>query len=156
MFIVDSSVIISFYREIGVPDVLNEFHRTGYLIIVPSRVYGEIKGTPFNILTSAIESGSIRLCSIMDAESCNEFKFRHPALSNGEIEVILLGLRFRSEGKRYWCVLDDKKARKVAEVLEITVIGTIGLLDFMEECRHISDEQKRAFIEILKSSSFRL
>jgi hypothetical protein len=89
MFILDASVIISFYREMAVPDLIHllaQQHK--HRLIVPSRVYAEIKGESFTILTDAINKRIVTLYSETSSEECNNLKIKHPALSNGEIEAM--------------------------------------------------------------------
>jgi predicted nucleic acid-binding protein len=154
MFILDASVIISFYRELDDPDILHALTNCGHKLVVPSRVYAEIKGDAFATLSYGIKTGIIVLCSEIDSNDCNSLKIKYPALSNGEIEVILLGLKLKTNSNCI-CVLDDKKARSVARNYKLNIIGTIGLLDYMCDKDIISKEQKDKLIKVLESSSFR-
>jgi predicted nucleic acid-binding protein len=48
----------------------------------------------------------------------------HPALGAGEREAISLGLEIRAD----LLILDDRPARRVAESLALTIIGTLGII----------------------------
>ena len=154
MFILDASVIISFYREMGIPDTLHVLVKHGHKLIIPSRVYAEIKGDSFSILLEAIETGKIILCSKVSSEECNNLKIKHPPLSNGEIEVILLGLELVTQTSCV-CVLDDKKARAVATSYGLNVIGTSDLLNKMLNKDIITKEQRDKLIKVLQGATFR-
>jgi hypothetical protein len=140
----------------NVPELLSKATTLGHVILVTPAVYMEIKGDNFQLLQHAISQDSIKLCPKISRERSIEIKSRNPALSNGEIEVIVLGLYLKSKDIDHLCVLDDKKARKVADGYGLRVIGTIGLLEYYEKEGLITSTEKEDLIKVLKNSTFRL
>lgn len=106
--IVDTSALIALEKI----DLLGILCRLYEEIILPEAVINEF-GTPSIDCYSAkkVESPLVRLL-VSDLN-----------LGKGESEVIALG---RETGMRI--IIDDLKARKVAETLELNVTGTIGIL----------------------------
>lgn len=67
----------------------------------------------------------------------------------GESESVLL----YKESKASFLLIDDKRARKIAESLNVNCIGTIGLLAFAKE-KGIISEVRPLFIELLKNKRY--
>ena len=73
-----------------------------------------------------------------------------PGLHEGEQEAIILAKKLAC-----WVVLDDLKARKVAEREGLKVIGTAGLLRVMKELGLIKEDPESLFRK-LKRYGFRM
>ena len=106
--IVDASALIAL-EKINLLDILCRLYAE---IILPEAVINEF-GTPTIDCYSSkrVESPLVRLL-VSDLN-----------LGKGESEVIALG---RETGMRI--IIDDLKARKVAETLELNITGTVGIL----------------------------
>jgi len=106
--VVDASALIAL-EKINLLDILCRLYDE---IILPEAVMNEF-GTPTIDCYSAkkVENALMKLL-VSDLN-----------LGKGESEVIALG---RETGMRI--IIDDLKARKVAETLELNVTGTIGIL----------------------------
>ncbi len=156
MMILDSSPLIAFYREINNPNVLHKVLNIGYKIKIPVSVYGEITGETSRKLKGDIDQGKLELIDRVNLEEFMKIKNRYPNLKNGEIEVIVWGLNCKSKKTEYYCILDDKLAKKVAQKYEISCMGTKGLIDFLTRKKEITIEEKDDLIKSLEKSTFRM
>jgi predicted nucleic acid-binding protein len=67
----------------------------------------------------------------------------------GESEAIIL---YREQNDDY-LLIDDKKARKIAESLGVNCIGTLGLLHHAKK-RNIIRELRPIFIELIENKRY--
>lgn len=77
-------------------------------------------------------------------------------LSKGEMEVIALSLKLKSEGSDVLAVLDDKPARHTAEALGISITGTLGIIIYAARVKQISSQEAIECIEHLLGIGARL
>lgn len=154
--ILDSTSLIAFYYDIKAPDVLHKICNTGYKIKIPTSVYGELIGESFLKLKRDVDQRKIELFDNSNQDGFMKIKNRYPNLRNGEIEVIVWGLECKYKRIKYYCVLDDKLARKVAQKIGINFTGTLGLIDFLVRRNEINQEDKSNLITKLKKSKFRI
>jgi len=154
--ILDSTPLIAFYYDIDASDVLHKISNTGYKIRIPLSVYGEITGKTFQKLKNDVENGKVGLFGNVNQSEFVEIKNRYPGLANGEIETIVWGLDYESKNKKYYCVLDDKLARKVAQKKGIIFTGTLGLIGFLAQRKKITLKEKDDLITKLRKSRFRM
>ena len=139
MKIVDSSVIIAFYSELGMPEMLHMHDG----LHVPTNVVGEItKDETVEILDRKIKDGSMNVFEPENEEDIQRLRDRFPYLGDGELEVILCAMKLRGKGTDCCCVIDDKRARKVAERYDIKCIGTKDLIDDLLQRDDIDTETK--------------
>ena len=154
--ILDASVFIAFYTELKMEYLLTSMQKQGYEILVPEYILrNEIK-TDLDMLHEAIEKGEIRILPQIRDEDIEELRFRFPFLNRGELEVIWWGKYFKRVSKNYWCVLDDGKARKAAQKLEIEIIGTLGIIETLNELEIISKDERKEICEKLGNKGFRM
>lgn len=155
----DASSIIAFYSEINEPSLLHKLVEFGYDIIVPIAVVEEIrKGRKptLSILNKAIEERKIVVHKRFSVSEISNFGKRYPNLDEGEIQVLILGLKLKREGKENFCVLDEGPATKIAKKKGIAKKGTIGLLDLLSELGIIDKNRKENLLNELKQSTFRI
>ena len=157
MKIFDSSPIIAFYSELDDPDLLHKFAELGYGLSIPKSVFNEIEtGKTSDKLKSSIACGKIKVLPSLPEEEILRFKNRYPYLGNGEIEVILWWLKLKSAVNKNYCIIDDKKARKVAEKYKVVFTGTIGLIDLLFKKQVIAHDGREALLKKLEGSRFRM
>lgn len=107
--VVDTSCLIAL-EKIGLLNILCRLYRR---ILLPQTVIQEFGGKPDLNCAETIEIES----------SVKRLLIEELNLGNGESEVIALAY-----GQKMRVVIDDLKARKVAEKLGLKVTGTIGIL----------------------------
>lgn len=91
-------------------------------VIIPKAVYKETTNSGFTnsrIIIQATNSDWLQVCSLT-----LEMNNTLPELDAGEREVIALAI----ERKEHRVLLDEKRARQVAQNMGLQVIGTIGTL----------------------------
>jgi len=113
--VIDTSPLIS----LAVLDHLELLKKLFSTIIVPHAVYQEIKA-------AGEKEEYIRIANFIENHiySPKEEKIFHHKLGKGETEAIILCLELKAD----LLILDDKKARTVAESHDIKCIGTLGML----------------------------
>lgn len=113
--VIDTSPLIS----LAVLDHLELLKKLFSTIIVPHAVYQEIKA-------AGEKEEYIRIANFIENHiySPKEEKIFHHKLGKDETEAIILCLELKAD----LLILDDKKARTVAESHDIKCIGTLGML----------------------------
>ena len=153
--ILDTTALIAFYTELQRPDLLKSLIDFGYELIIPRAVYEELKpDRNFKQIDCDVKEGIILVLDKVPESELMLLRFRFPSLHDGELEVIWWGLKFHSEGENYFCVLDDKTARKGASRFGLRIKGTIGILNLLNELEVITKEQKRELCLRLVGSGF--
>jgi len=154
--ILDTTVMIAFYTELQRPDLLKSLRDFGYELAIPRAVYEELKlDWNFKQIDCDIKKGVISVLDEVPQEELMRLRFRFPSLHDGELEVIWWGQKFHSGGEDYFCVLDDKTARKSASKFGLRIKGTIGILNLLNELGVITKEQKKKLCISLINSGFR-
>lgn len=157
MKILDSSPIIAFYSELNNPDILHKFKQLGYELRIPKSVFKEIeKGKTSDKLKSNISCGNIKIMASLPEEEIIHFNKKYPYLGNGEIEVILWWLKLKRSINKNYCIIDDRRARKVAEKYNVVFTGTIGLINLLFKKQAIDNNKRDKLINKLHSSRFRI
>jgi predicted nucleic acid-binding protein len=154
--IVDTSVLIAFYTELELGHLLVSLKAFGYEIVIPEYIVRNEMRMDLDTLFEAIETGAIQKLPQIREDDLEELKFRFPSLGRGELEVIWWGLSLSRFSEEYLCVLDDLKARKAAEQLGIKIIGTLRILEILNELEIISEEEKAEIYETLRNKGFRM
>ncbi|MBL0265743.1 MAG: DUF3368 domain-containing protein [Leptospiraceae bacterium] len=83
---------------------------------------------------------------IVDVTINQNFIIKEGTIEIGELEAMTLYKQLMAN----WLLVDDRRARKIAEVNQIKIIGSLGVLLLSKEKGHITSIKSR--IEILKSS----
>jgi predicted nucleic acid-binding protein len=146
--VVDSSSLIGL-AKIEQLELLKELFSEVY---IPDAVYNEVviegKGEPGAQETGrAIKDGWIirkRASDIIAVQALSS------TLGEGEAEVIVLCKELESA----FAVIDERTARAAAELMDIHVIGVIGILDLAIEKGF--DINKKVLVDILIGSGFRI
>lgn len=132
--------------------------KRNYQIVITEQVYGELQKNPETkeIVNPEIEKGKIKVKNIVTQDECDFFKNRYPTLGMGEISIIQTALKLNKQGEKYYAVLDDGRARKVATKLGVKLTGTYGLLKSLKEKGCIDKENFELCKKAMASSSFRI
>ena len=146
LLIIDASVLIAFYsqNELDEPYLLHQLSYNGCTLIIPVAVFEEIKNgkkPTIDMLSKAVDSGIISINKEITNEETITFRKLHPRLDDGEIQVLLLGLKYKALGTSYYCSIDEDPGRHVADRIGVATKGTKGLITLLNE-KQIIDKQK--------------
>ena len=160
LLIIDASVIIAFYSkdELNEPKLLHELACNGYNLVIPSAVFEEIENgrkQTITILNDALKSSMITVNREITLAETLTFGKRYPKLHNGEIQVLLLGQKSKTNGIPYFCCIDEGPARSIAEKNEVSVKGTRGLVRLLGKKEIISNEKMESLLYRLNHCNFR-
>lgn len=154
--IVDASPIIAFFDELRSHHTLLLLRDLGYALCIPQAVREEITKEPAaSLVAQCIADVKMTVLPALDSRRVRDFRLSHPALGTGESEVILSALE-ASSAVDVVCILDEGPARRVAQDLGLTVIGTIGVLNILRNANLITEAEDRRLRKRLHASSFRI
>jgi len=158
MKLADSSCMICVFNEINRPYILMDWMKRGYKIVITQQVFNELKDNKqtFKKVNPEIKKGNIDIKSSIKDAQLEAFNKRYPTLGIGESSSILTALNLKKQGKRYYLVLDDAQARKVAKGLNLNLTGTYGLLKTLMEKRHIDEKKFQDCKSLMEKSNFRI
>lgn|SRR3989338_1057250 len=142
MKLTDSSCLICVFSEINRPFILLEWINRGYQIVITDQVNNELQNNQntYKLVDPEIKKGNIKINKFITDDDISTFRTRYPVLGVGESSVILTALKLKKDNKRYYAILDDGNARKVAGKLGINLTGTYGLLKTLKEKGHIDED----------------
>jgi predicted nucleic acid-binding protein len=160
ILILDASTLIAFYAssELNEPNLIHQLAFCGYALVIPRAVFTEIeKGQKptFSILTKAIKDGIIKVNDDISIEETLAFEKRHPRLHLGEIQVLLLGLKYKASGVPYYCSIDEGPGRIEADRQGISKKGAKGLIALLNEKGIIDQDKKENLLYRLDHCNFR-
>jgi predicted nucleic acid-binding protein len=160
LLILDASVLIAFYskNELNDPQLLHELAHNGCTLVIPIAVYEEIKNgrkQTIELLSKALENNVITINKDITIEETKAFGRLHPSLHNGEIQVLLLGLKNKATETDYFCSIDDGAGRRVADKLGVVTKGTKGLIKLLSEKHVIDAEKTESLLYRLNHCNFR-
>ncbi|MFH1972665.1 MAG: hypothetical protein ABIJ18_04270 [archaeon] len=158
MKITDSSCLICIFVEIEKPFILLNWIKRGYKIVIPHQIFKELQKNKktFEKVKPKINEGLITLQKLINEEDIIKFRNRHPQLGKGEISVILTAIMLNKQKKRYYAVIDDKNARKIAQKYNIQLTGTYGLLKTLNDKKVISKKEFTDCKKAMQDSKFRI
>ena len=158
MKLADSSCIVCVFTEINRPFILMDWMKRGYQIVITEQIHKELQENEKtnNIVSPEIMKGNIKINNLITEQELISFRTRYPVLGIGECSVILAALKLQKEKKRYYAILDDGNARKIASRLGINLTGTYGLLKTLKEKGHIDEQLFNQCKEEMGKSKFRI
>jgi uncharacterized protein len=146
--VADSSALIGL-AQIGQFELLNQLFAEIY---IPESVYNEVviegKGEP-----GAEETGrAVRIGLMIRKAAADQFAVQAltSTLGEGESEVIILYKELALD----YALIDDRIARNMAEIMDVRIIGILGILD-LAIARGIKIN-KEALVDHSISSGFRI
>jgi len=156
--LLDTSVIIAFCTECKRPYLFEKLIENHFDLFVPIGVANEIKQSDktYPEFKELLHKKTIVILEKLDENEVKTLNNKHPYLNRGEIEVILQGLKAKKKNIQYYCVIDDRRARKVAQDYGLNLMGTIGLLENLYRGNVISSSEQTSIVHDLKTSGFRI
>lgn len=135
-----------------------EWMKHGYNIVLTGQVYEELQENNETIqeVDAEIKKGDIKVINMINEECFQKFKNRHPILGKGEISVILTAIELNAQNKKYYAIIDDKKARIVANEYHVNLTGTYGLLKTLLMKGYLTQNQFDECKNDIKNSKFRI
>lgn len=158
MKLADSSCIVCVFTEINRPFILMDWMKRGYQIVITEQIHKELQENEKTnkIVSQEIKKGNIKINNSITKQELIAFRTRYPVLGIGESSVILTALKLQNEKKRYYAILDDGNARKIASRLGINLTGTYGLLKTLKEKGYIDEQLFTQCKEEMGKSKFRI
>ena len=122
-------------------------------VCIPEAVFRELTtNTIFESEAEIVKNSSfLKITPVKNLKSL-EILQAASGLDDGESEAIILADELKSD----ILVIDERKGRKVAQKLGITITGTIGILIQAHDEKIISTEEIKRYLEQLRNSSIRL
>lgn len=139
ILIADSSALIS----LSICDSLNLLDLLFKEVKVPRAVFNEVtkkSKTEADKLTIYLANKIINITKDYD------FIIKEGTIEIGELEAMTLYKQLKAN----WLLVDDRRARKIAELNQIKIIGSLGVLLLSKKEGHITSIKSR--IEMIKNS----
>lgn len=155
MKIFDASSIVCLLHEIEEPGVLDVCETLGHDIYVTAEVYDELKAST-ETFAKFEKYGKIGILPKDDNGCVEKIRRRHIQLHDGEASVICISERLKANNIPNWCIIDETKARKVAESKHLSLTGTIGLLLWEYEKDKLNCDDLQRIKEELRQAPFRI
>lgn len=157
MKILDASVIISLFKEISRPDLIDKLLLLGHKLVIPHYVmHKELQDeTTKRLVMYMLKQEKMQVLEPFSAEELKSQK-NYFGFGLGEYHVILSYEKLRSEGHNVYCILDDGKARNKAKNLGVKFTGTLGLVCMLKSKNIITLSEYYEILKLLNNSNFRL
>ena len=122
-------------------------------VFIPEAVFRELTTTTaFADEAEIVKASSfLKVTTVQNQQSLSILQ-AVSGLDDGESEAIILAGELGSDA----LIIDERKGRKVAQKLGITITGTIGILIQAHNENMISTENAKLYLEQLKNSNIRL
>ena len=123
MKILDASTIIAIIHEINRPDLIDKILKLGHKLVIPSYIIKSelLDKSTHEIICKCIKQKKIHVLEKNSFGEIQEFQKKFLGLGLGECDCILSYKKLNDNGEKYYCILDDKKARgKASELIKYT------------------------------------
>ena len=122
-------------------------------VFIPEAVFHELTtNTAFADEAEIVKASSfLKVKTVQNQQSLSILQ-AVSGLDDGESEAIILAGELGSDA----LIIDERKGRKIAQKLGITITGTIGILIQAHNENMISTENAKLYLEQLKNSNIRL
>ena len=156
MKILDSSVMIGILDELDRPDLIDKILELGHDLAVPKYVVEtELRGKVQSRVREMVESGKIEILGECSAKDLDDVLTTFPGMGRGEYHVMQSYRKMVVEGRKAYCILDERKARSYASKTDIKYTGLIGLLRMLKNRQILNERDAEGIGAALKDSGFR-
>jgi predicted nucleic acid-binding protein len=139
MIISDSTTLIILF-DLNRLDLLENIFPKVY---IPQKVYDEISFKKDFIIP--------KFMTILQVQKNKQLEELKILLDDGESEAIALAIE-----KKLPLIIDEKKGRKIAQNLNIKIIGLLGILYLNIKKEFISINEAKSFLTIAKNNGYRI
>ena len=149
-FIFDNSALVAIVEKLKLHNEIKQL-KGQIELIIPSTVFKEfcVKASKEN---EEFVKTNFKILNLEPDQTLTRFL----ETESGEVLVISQGMKYQANKEKYFCVIDEKAARDVAELFELQKTGTIGVLRTMYEMKIISMDKLKTIKLILLNSDFRI
>jgi predicted nucleic acid-binding protein len=112
-------------------------------IIIPHTVYDEI-----NFKKEIVLPKSIKVSKVKESQLLHSLKL---LLDDGESEAIVL-----AHEKKLPLIIDEKKGRKIAQNMNLTIIGLLGIVYINIKKEFITHEDAKTFLDNARNNGYRI
>lgn len=152
MKILDSSSVVG-VLSVTTPNLIDNILKLGHELVIPREVRAEVmRGSSASMLTRQIGENKIRVEEVTSRRDLASRKNRGLGLGLGELDVILTYEKL--DGSNAYCIIDEKKARRVARSRGIPFMGLLGLLMKTRDGGIMTAYEFDESVRILKRSGF--
>jgi predicted nucleic acid-binding protein len=131
--------------------------KTGEILLIPESVYQEVLDEDTKMkIDSLISKNILRKIDGLDLTKKEVIRKRFPTLGNGEINVLAWGKNLQTNGKKFWCVIDEIPGRDATKKLRLPLTGSIGLIKILKEKRVLNKDKLKEIVDEIKESPFRI
>lgn len=150
-------MIIGIVNEIKCADLFAKLLTLDNDLLIPRFVYDELLDkNSKHVCKQLIDNDDMEICLLNTIEEVEDFQKSYPYLGKGECDSILQFGKLKNNGKIVHCILDDKRARSVADSLDIQYMGLLGLLKLLKGQGIITTPEYEHIVSTLKKSKFRM
>ena len=153
MKLLDTSCLSLFMLEIPQYEFIQELNDANESLNITNQIKDEFEDKDiFCQLNNYISKG---LISVKDINHDVQLERRYPMLGKGELSIIQWGLLLKDK-IRYYCILDDLNALKIASKLELSFSASIGLIILLKNKNNYSNLLINNIISDIENSNFRV
>lgn len=154
MLVFNASPLILLFEEINEPQLLMLVKKIDSNLVVPIEVYEEIDSRKAKaLLDDCVNNKILTISHSGSKDTVQNLTNRFPTLHSGEISVIA---HTYDNPTKYVCIIDDGKAREVAEKLHLPLKGLFGLLLDLYARKEIDMYRLKNICQKINNSSFRI
>ena len=150
--LLDSSCVIAFIEELNRPDLLKSLVEKGVVLMITDSIKAEL--TKGNTYIKVIkENISLEIVNVENNLVDKFIEANARTISRGEASVIVFATK--NPHKEIIIILDDKKARKVADKNKLNYHGTLWIItELLTSLNIITPDEARSLIKQLKRRGF--
>lgn len=163
MNLIDTSGIILFIDFIPQFNCISHLYNLNIQLFITKVVEAEYFEKSERVLNSFLETYPSlnyyidnKIINIHETLDFEELKNRYPMLGAGELSILMLGLVYQKQNKDYVCIIDDKKARNIAEKLNLNIMGSLKLILEIKNNKIFNQSQIKQIISHIQKSPFRI